>query len=112
MDKQTVAKVCEMYADGVHVRDIAKAISYSEPAVYRTLRDNWCSKPGSINLACWLKKHGITVETCAMDIGISVAALHRIIKGGSTRKTTIDKLLTYTGMTYEECFSASPKIPQ
>lgn len=83
------------------IRDyIPRALAYSRNArvdeaigkiVYPALRD-------------WMVAHNYTMAYAAKLIGISPATFLRTSYGGNVVKENIDKILTVTGLTYEQAF--------
>lgn len=103
-DKEKLA--CELYVQGVPVKEIGERLSYAPSAIYRVLRKyNGCSKSAYPNLARWLKDNNKSQEMAAFDLDISRNAFSQLLMGGNPTKRTIDKILAYTGMTYEQCFA-------
>lgn len=53
----------------------------------------------------WVKKNKIKYREFADGVGMKTQQIHMTLQGvHEPRKTTIDKILKYTGMTYEEAF--------
>ena len=57
------------------------------------------------NLAEWLDSENLSYIEVADELGMSKATLYNVIYGiVDPRKSTIDRLLKLSGMTYEEAF--------
>lgn len=50
------------------------------------------------------EKYG-TVKKFSQESGLSPSAVNRVLNGGGMSAKTINKVLKYTGLTYEEAFS-------
>lgn len=79
---------------------IPRALAYSRNAnidraiqkiVYPALRD-------------WMVAHGYTMAYVAKLIGVAPATFSKTSYGGNVMKENIDKILTVTGLTYEQAF--------
>ena len=98
--------------DGKNVMEIAKILGVPEDEVASISNQKRYkqSVAGSenakyINLDRWMREHGITRAMFADKSGINYSTLNMII-GGKTdfSKSSIDKILKATGLTYEEAF--------
>lgn len=57
-------------------------------------------------LDAWIKKHGLTYREFARKSDISHATVLKILyETGNVTKITIDNILAFTGLSYEECFN-------
>ena len=57
------------------------------------------------NISKWMLEHGCSYSKLARLCGIPSNTLNLFLTGkGDSRKSTIDKILYVTGMTYEEAF--------
>lgn len=85
------------------LRDMPEYIA-SKPfghANMKRLREK-CVYPG---ITKWMIEHRISPVTLARGCGFELSHVYRLLSGRSIpRKNNIDKLLAFTGMTYEEAF--------
>lgn len=64
------------------------------------------NRPNYPILDAWIKEHGLTYREFARKTEISHQTIRMIMyEGGNPTKYTIDSILAYTGLTYEECFN-------
>lgn len=99
-----------MTLDGETLFEIAKKTGYSTEEVAKaiciSLRDMYHHKgwvyPG---LEAWMHENRVTLRAMADMCGVQYATMHRWITGKiSMTKRNIDKILSVTGLTYEEAF--------
>lgn len=106
MKKAEEKLACELYVQGMSVAQIAAKLSCTEGTIYKVLR-KYNARGRSVypNLSQWLKDNDKSQECVAFDLDMTQASVSRVLLGGNTTKNTIDKILAYTGMTYEQCFA-------
>lgn len=104
----------EMYLEGKNIASIAKMLNYCHSTISKCLpaeikiayhRPTKIIYPG---ITKWLAVNRSTVKALSEKIGEGNKEPHlsAILHGKvSPRKTTIDKILAVTGLTYEEAFS-------
>ncbi|MBR4934481.1 MAG: helix-turn-helix transcriptional regulator [Anaerotignum sp.] len=101
-----------MRLDGKSVRDVAEVLKLSEDDVSHV----YCAKrykrsmigfdtTRHYGLDRWMRHHGMTRVMVADKSGITYSTLCNIMNGDvDVSKKHIDKLLKFTGLTYEEAF--------
>ena len=56
----------------------------------------------------WILQEQITISKMARDIGTNYVTLYYILNGhNDPRKNSIDRILNYTGLTYEQAFAVN-----
>lgn len=57
------------------------------------------------NLELYMISHELSLREFARRCGMQPSTMHQILHGKTDiQKSNIDKILTYTGMSYEVCF--------
>lgn len=114
MTKEQKIEAYAMRLNGVSLQEIADKFGVSKQYIQQTLpteqlrsrRRHFIRKPIYPNLETWLFKRGISNKDFAAMIEVSISTTGRIVSGSQNMsKSTIDKILAVTGMTYEEAFA-------
>ena len=105
-----IKEIQEKYAAGMTQKALAEEYGVSQSLIqkrcggpYRTYNKN----PNVVYPAIgkYMKDHGLTNRKLALNAGINYVALYYVLNGKhEPSKSTIDKILAYTGLTYEEAF--------
>mgnify|MGYP002589053929 FL=1 len=103
-----------MYLEGASCDEIGKHLGVSRQCIRQHLPEPKISRIEMSANSCvykgvskWMLENKISCSKLARYSGVSVACLYRFLTGkGTANKTTIDKLLNVTKMSYEEAFSA------
>lgn len=56
------------------------------------------------NILKYMRDHKMNLSSFADAVGLTHGSVSRILEGGNLSRTSIDKILKATGMTYEEAF--------
>lgn len=114
MTKEQKIEAYAMRLDGLSLQEIADHFGVSKQYIQQMLpteqlrsrRRNFIRKPAYPNLEAWLFKRGISNKDFAEMLEVSAGKVGRIVSGEQgISKSTIDKILAVTGMTYEEAFA-------
>lgn len=108
-----VEEIKRLRADGETYASIARKFDVSQTLVkrycdldkpyHRAYENNKIVYP---KIRGWLADNKRSVNRMANDLGKGYISLYRVLKGENCpTKATIDKILNYTGLTYEEAFS-------
>lgn len=119
MTKDDKVLAYSMRLDGYSFREIAEKLGVSIQAVQKAIppvenrvikRTVTCIYP---NIYAWMRKNDINIDKLSNLCSVSYMTIKRMLIGESeTRKSTIDKILEVTGMTYEEAFKKAEKDEQ
>lgn len=108
----------EMYLEGESIGSIAKTLNYCSTTISRCLPaeiKTSCRRSKNIiypGIAKWLIMNKMSVKKLSEKIGANNKHPHilLILQGKMCpKKTTIDKILAATGLTYEEAFRTEGK---
>lgn len=117
MTNKEKAQMFEMRLDGHTLQEIGDKFGVSKQYVaqilppmkhgYRALKSEMLGKIIYPNIRNWLKKNACTLKRFADETGTSYLTIIRALEDEKSgmRKTTIDKILEVTGLTYEEAFA-------
>lgn len=117
MTNHEKAQMYKMRLEGYTLQEIANQFSVSKQRVaqilpplkqgYRALRPDMLNKIVYPNLREWMRKNTCTTRMLCDMTGTSYMSLFRGLQNAKyeLRKSTIDKILEVTGMTYEEAFA-------
>lgn len=113
MTKEQKLEACSMRFDGVSIQEIADHFGVTREyigqitptintlAVRRKKLDSYIYP----NISRWMKENRVCASKLAKTIGISPVTVSNMLSGRvNTTKSTIDKVLEVTGMTYEQAF--------
>lgn len=111
MTKEQKLEACSMRFDGVSIQEIADHFGVTREyirqitptintlAVRRKKLDSYIYP----NISRWMKENRVCASKLAKTIGISPVTVSNMLSGRvNTTKSTIDKVLEVTGMTYEQ----------
>lgn len=102
-----------MRIDGYSYQEIANKMGVSRQAVqdylqrsisYNLRKVRFCGNCVYPNILKYMQDHKMNLSDFANAVEMNYANLSRVLKGKNTSKTSIDKILKVTGMTYEEAF--------
>lgn len=106
MDRE---KAVELYKSGATVKGIAKETGYSCTLIYKELKKCGINVVADQHrypaLQLWLEKNRMSQSQLAAALDLSNNTISRLMDGVNGSKATIDKVLAYTGLTYEELFA-------
>ena len=92
---------------GITYQAVAQTLSKYEPSRFRYVTENGCVYP---NIRNWMNRNKVTKSEFVRRLGLcncydNKARLASYLRGEcDPSKSTIDKILAVTGMTYEEAF--------
>lgn len=119
MTKEQKIEAYAMRLDGVSLQEIADKFCVSKQYIHQTLpaerlrsrRRHYLRKAAYPNLEAWMFKRGISNKDFSTMINVSIATVARLVSGKQgISKSTIDKILAVTGMTYEEAFAKEAPV--
>lgn len=105
-----IKDIQEKYANGATQRELAEEYGVSQSLIqkrcggpYRTYNKNYVKWDG---IRDFMHKNGISARRMADEAKINYTSLYYILTGKhEPSKSSIDKILDYTGLKYEEAFS-------
>lgn len=107
------AEARAMRANGFTLQEVADRFGVSKQAISKNIPQHYyscqkCRDLGKIvypGFRRFMMENRYTVSRLAKACGIRYAALYNALSGKhDPSKTTIDRMLSFTGMTYEEAF--------
>lgn len=107
-----IKEIQEKYAAGMTQRALAAEYGVSQALIqkrcggpYRTYSHNYVKWDG---ISEYMEKNGVSARKMSEGTGITYAALYYILTGKhEPSKASIDKILNYTGLMYEEAFAVN-----
>lgn len=116
MKKEDKVLAYSMRLDGCSFREIAEKLGVTKQAVQQAIPSIEkraikeipdCVYP---NIYAWMKKRMVSVKDFSTLCNVAYVTIRRTLSGETTlNKTTIDKILEVTEMTYEEAFRKAEK---
>ena len=117
-----MSKRCEimrkLHDNGMTYEQIGEQFGVSKQAVHQLLnrapgdyfQEGAIKRVKYVGLRQWMLENRVSITKLESLCGIS--RKHRVLIGqAQPSKTTIDKILAVTGLTYEECFKEDPQNP-
>lgn len=109
LTKEQIAEIQRKYADGMTQKALAKEYGVSQALIqkrcggpYRTYSHNYVKWSG---IREYMQKNDVSTRRMSEETGITYPALYYILTGKhDPSKASIDKILNYTGLTYEQAF--------
>lgn len=104
-----IKDIQEKYANGATQRELAEEYGVSQALIqkrcggpYRKYNKKHIVYPA---IEKYMKDHGLSNRKLALNAGMNYVALYYVLTGQhEPSKTTIDKILAYTGLKYEDAF--------
>lgn len=112
MTNEEKKKAFCMLVDGATYQEVANELGISKQAIHQKFGSLINGKAISIkcggkyiNIMKFMTENGVSRKEFANSIGVSYQCFRRVLTGEQEpSKKTIDKILKFTGMTYEEAF--------
>lgn len=117
MTNHEKAQMYEMHLEGYTLQEIANQFGISKQRVaqilppmkqgYRAAQTEMLNKIVYPNIREWMRKNAVTMRMLVDLCGSEYPTIYRMLHNEkyNARRCTIDKILSVTGMTYEEAFS-------